>query len=84
MNNNYKEDYKPNELIYSSRRWTSDNYTNYQEPRMTRVDGKNSFENIHFYIYINYIKSCLFIYFYHLILINLFINVYYLLMYIIY
>eukprot|EP00833_Pecoramyces_ruminatium_P000612 jgi/Orpsp1_1/1174644/evm.model.c7180000050856.1 len=39
INNVYKKDYKCDNTIYSSRRWTSDNYTNYQEPRMTRVDG---------------------------------------------
>ncbi|OUM63314.1 hypothetical protein PIROE2DRAFT_10155 [Piromyces sp. E2] len=39
VNNSYRKDFKNDKLIYSSRRWISDNYTNYQEPRMTRVDG---------------------------------------------
>ncbi|ORX48148.1 DUF221-domain-containing protein [Piromyces finnis] len=39
VNNSYKKDSKVDNSIYSSRRWTSDDYTNYQEPRMTRVDG---------------------------------------------
>jgi len=39
VNNSYKKDSKVSESVYSSRRWTSDNYTNYQEPDMTRVDG---------------------------------------------
>ena len=39
VNNYYRKDVNSENNEYSSRRWTSDNYTNYQEPRMSRVDG---------------------------------------------
>ncbi|ORX83949.1 DUF221-domain-containing protein [Anaeromyces robustus] len=39
ITNTYDKNAKCDKTIYSSRRWTSDDYTNYQEPKMTRVDG---------------------------------------------